>query len=144
MLALTPDEAVVWRELRRIAERRETVSYSDLMDRLRDHVEVDLGTTYRTPLYAMLGHVSTYEKSRGRPLLSAIVVRAGAHDPGPGFFNLARQLGFEWEDDRQFFEEQRDMVWTLWSAKDSVELLDATLTPLLDRLERLERLLRRR
>jgi hypothetical protein len=49
-----------------------------------------------------------------------------------------------WPSDQRLFEEQRDAVWALWSAKDPVELRDATLTPLLDRLERLERLLRRR
>jgi hypothetical protein len=145
MLSLTPDEVVLWRDLRRIAGQGDTVTYGDLMEGLRERVTVDLGSTFRTPLYGMLAHVSTYEKSRGRPLLSVIVVRAGgSHDPGPGFFNLARQLNFEWEDDRQFFVQQRDAVWALWSANDSVELMDAALTPLLDRIDRLERLLRRR
>ena len=42
----------------------------------------------------MLGEISSEEDAAGRGMLTVLVVhRAGDMQPGPGFFELAKQLG---------------------------------------------------
>ena len=73
-----------------VAERGEPTGYAEVAEivglpRSGHHMSQQTGQ--------MLGAISKRELECGRPLLSAIVVRAGDRQPGPGFFFLARYLG---------------------------------------------------
>jgi len=55
-------------------------------------------------LHELLGEISIDENAAGRGMLSILVVhKHGEHKPGPGFFDLARQLGKKTSDPDQFF-----------------------------------------
>lgn len=60
----------------------------------------------------ILGTVSRKSYEENGTLLSVLVHRKtpGATMPGPGFFSLAENLEFEWDDDREFVEEQTRRV----------------------------------
>jgi hypothetical protein len=68
--------------------------------------------------YAMrvfLGEISTAEHYRNRGLLSAVVIyKHGEQQPGPGFFELARSLGYKVHDETQFWIEQVQTVHKTW------------------------------
>src|SRR6266545_6114335 len=59
-----------------------------------------------------LGRICTFEHEQGRPLLSALVVRATDQQPGPGFADLARNLGYQIQpgQERAFGRSQLEEV----------------------------------
>jgi hypothetical protein len=65
----------------------------------------------------LLGAVSANEVSRGRPMLSAIVVSVRGK-PSEGFFNFARDLGRLADDSQEaedrFWEEEKRVVYATW------------------------------
>ena len=68
----------------------------------------------------LLDEINRREDECGRPMLSALVVRAQERWPGAGFFMLARQLGHLPQDatdeqQRAFWEAERDRVYEEWS-----------------------------
>lgn len=71
-------------------------------------------------LGAVLGNVSVYEHEHGRPLLSAIVVQAGTHQPGDGFYQglLRDRLNKQLPPDqaRAYWREEIRKVVTYWKA----------------------------
>lgn len=145
MITLTTDEVTVWRYLRQRASRRELTFYRDLASTLEPQLSahVDFRAPFN-PLFPMLGHISTYEVTRGRPMLSSIVIGRDTGNPGSGFFTLAAQLGFAVGDEQEFFEAQRDATFDFWSAGDPIEFLDSSLEPVFDRLDEIRKLLRKR
>jgi hypothetical protein len=64
----------------------------------------------------MLGQISTAEEKAGRGLLTAVVVTADEHVPGPGFFKLAKELAFAFDDPITFWADQLKRVYSAWSA----------------------------
>ena len=45
-------------------------------------------------------------------MLSAVVVRKGEEEiPGRGFFNLAKSLGYDMKNRREFWKTERDKVY---------------------------------
>lgn len=78
----------------------QTVTYQKLSD------DCELGLNMRDNPYdrkilgKILGDISIYEyKNNKRPLLSALVVRAGDNYEGDGFYKLAEELGFgKWQN----------------------------------------------
>ena len=74
--------------------RNETVHYQELCDKCKlglDMSRID----HRAEIGRILGEISSYEHENDRrPLLSALVVRAGDNYEGDGFFKLAEELGF--------------------------------------------------
>ena len=73
----------------------------------------------RTKIGAILGKVSEESFRKHKVLLSVIVHRktAGRTVPGPGFLTLAQELGFTWQDDRQFVEQQGERVFDHYAGK---------------------------
>jgi len=73
----------------------------------------------------VLGNVSVYEHRHGRPLLSAIVVQAGTHQAGDGFYKglLHKRLDIQLPPDqeRAFWREQLRKVVTYWNAAPDEE-----------------------
>ena len=77
--------------LEEVAAAGTTITYADLAAALREAghpIEAD-----DPALGPMLGRISTQDDSRGRGMLSAVVVRRDGGRPGGGFFRLAEQLG---------------------------------------------------
>ena len=67
----------------------------------------------------ILGEISKYEHSCGRPMLSALVTYKDEPKPGPGFFTLARELGLLMRTDKdaelEFFAQELRKVHDHWS-----------------------------
>lgn len=107
--------AEVTRILRRVAKRRSTMPYSDVTKKL----EVIGFAPDDHAFHAMLGDVSRHEHEHGRPLLSTVVVhKSGDMQPGPGFFELAKSLGHEFDDVEKFWIQELKRVWKYWSGRD--------------------------
>jgi hypothetical protein len=67
-------------------------------------------------LFQLLGEISTEESSAGRGMLSVIVVhKTGDMKPGPGFFELAEQLGRDTSDIDKCWIEELNKVYAAWS-----------------------------
>jgi hypothetical protein len=65
----------------------------------------------------LLGEISQDEVRSGRPMLSAIVVSTAGH-PGPGFFDLARNLNrltaTSRDEELLFWEKEVTAVYEAW------------------------------
>lgn len=65
---------------------------------------------------AMLGEISTEEDKAGRGMLSVIVVhKSGDMQPGPGFFELAKELGRDTSDILACWVAELKKVHAYWS-----------------------------
>ena len=89
----------------------------------------------------VLGNVSVFEHEHDRPLLSALVVQAGTHQAGDGFYKglLRNRLGIELpsEQERAFWRQEIRKVVTYWNAAPGEEESDtqAKVLALLTRIE---------
>jgi len=89
----------------------------------------------------VLGNVSVFEHEHDRPLLSALVVQAGTHQAGDGFYKglLRKRLGIELPPDqeRAFWREEIRKVVTYWNAAPGDEEPDtqAKVLALITRIE---------
>lgn len=93
--------------------RQRTLAYSDLAAAIQS----DRFEPHDTRLFQLLGEISTEEYKAGRGMLSAIIVhKTGDFKPGPGFFNLARELGATVRDDDAFWVKQLNHVFAHWRA----------------------------
>jgi hypothetical protein len=69
---------------------------------------------YSTLLNYLLGEISSDEHAEGRPLLTAIVThKDGDREPGPGFYEMARSLGYRFADPVVFWAAQVQEVFKL-------------------------------
>lgn len=94
-----------------VATRQETISYTDLADRARldwNHKSA----RDRELLGQLLGEVSREEYERGRPLLTAIVVRKGEEVPGPGFGVMTKGLALPTSE--EFWSAELRRVHEFW------------------------------
>ena len=95
-------------ELVRVAKKRGTVTYSELMSLM--------GGPGRGHIGQVLDELNNRESVIGRPPLSALVIVSGTHRPGEGFFALMRSLGRDEADDERLWVAERDAVWDFdWS-----------------------------
>lgn len=125
----------VRRKLIEVAKKGETITYGELMREFgipRGHHKPELG------IGSIVGEISNYEHSEGRPLISAIVVRADTKTrayphghPGGGFMGLdgipaqlKRRSEASWQDHKLTAEEQewlikeQEKVWAYWKTHD--------------------------
>lgn len=73
-------------------------------------------------LAAMLGEISTQEAAAGRGMLSAIVVhKYGDMQPGPGFFELAKELGRDTSDILKCWVGEFNKVHDYWANKGACQ-----------------------
>ena len=76
-----------------VCRKRETATYTQL------NIDCNLGFNLkniedRFAIGKVIGDISRYEHSLGRPLISSIITRAKTNRCGPGFFTMAEELGF--------------------------------------------------
>lgn len=107
------DTRIVYEALKGVAKARQTIFYGDL-SKLIDLRPMD------SKFYRILDSISRREHGQGRPLLTALVVRRGYSISGPGFFDLARQLGkleyFDVDAPARvtFWVDEVRRVWDYW------------------------------
>ena len=71
-------------------------------------------------LFHLIGEISTEEEAAGRGMLSVVVVhKAGDMQPGPGFFELAEQLGRDTSDILRCWIAELHRVHAVWSTSGS-------------------------
>lgn len=69
-------------------------------------------------LAAMLGEISRAEDAAGRGMLTVIVVhKSGDMQPGPGFFELAKELGRDTSDILKCWVDELKKVHAYWSSR---------------------------
>lgn len=113
----TVDYHLLYGELIRTAQHRGTVTYKQLAP------VVGLPTTGNymgNRLGSILGAISQNEVNQGRPMLSAVVVKANG-EVGDGFFTLAQQLDLLTSDDESakqaFWEAEKRKIYEVWQQK---------------------------
>ncbi len=84
----------------------------------------------------LLNELSRAEEAAGRGLLSVLVVRKRQGTPGMGFFNLARELGRKFENEKVFYLEESERVVAQWQGRPAEEL-DILHDAVIKELERL-------
>lgn len=96
------------------AKVRGMIPYSELTQSVESiHLEPD---SYA--LAAMLGEISAEEDAAGRGMLSVIVVyKDGDMQPGPGFFELAEELGRDTSDILSCWISELKSVHRVWSGE---------------------------
>ncbi|NOX54435.1 MAG: hypothetical protein GXP27_08330 [Planctomycetes bacterium] len=119
-----------------VARNRETITYGQLMKEFRiprGHPTPGIGIGW------VVGEISEYEHSEGRPFLSVIVVKAGSETricpkghPGGGFFSVvglpphlkrdtdefSERLTIE---EQNFVKEEQERVWDYWTTHEDGE-----------------------
>jgi hypothetical protein len=97
------------------AKRRQMIPYSEFVARINS-----LTLEPHDPrLRFLLGEISSEESRAGRGMLTALVVhKTGDMQPGPGFFELAKQLGHDTSDIVKFWIEEVKLVFRHWSGED--------------------------
>jgi len=93
------------------AKRRQMIPYSEFVTKIHS-IRID----YHDPrLFHFLGEISAEESSAGRGMLTALVVhKHGDMQPGPGFFELAQELGQDTSDILKFWIEEVKRVFAAW------------------------------
>jgi hypothetical protein len=92
------------------ARRGDPITYSDLVNKITA-VRME---PHDTRLAHFLGEVSTEEHEAGRPLITALVVHKHDLQPGKGFFDLSRSLGFSFIDETAFWSDQIERLRIQW------------------------------
>lgn len=96
------------------AKVRGMIPYSELVEQITT-IELEPNSY---ALAAMLGEVSTEEAAADRGMLSVLVVhKIGDMHPGPGFFELAKELGRDTSDILKCWVEKLKKVHRVWSGK---------------------------
>lgn len=100
----------------RSARAESPVYYSDLTAQI-NAIHLDLDTEKdRAALGRLLGEISTESDAEGKGMLSALAVSKDAYTPTYGFFNLAKELGYDVDDKTEFWIAQYNKVITTWRA----------------------------
>ncbi|WP_064683280.1 hypothetical protein [Rhizobium bangladeshense] len=96
--------------LRERAKRGDPITYSDLVSKI-SAVRME---PHDPRLAHFLGEISAEEHEVGRPLITALVVHKHDLQPGKGFFELSRSLGYSFVDEIEFWSDQIDRLRTQW------------------------------
>ena len=83
-----------------------TISYSELTREIKS-LQLDPHGTHLTHL---LDEISREEHEAGHGMLTVLVVQKETGSPGPGFFKLAKSLGYKFKDDLVFLTEEHRRV----------------------------------
>jgi hypothetical protein len=93
------------------ARQRGMITYGDLVDK----VKAIAIPAHGPAIGKILGEISCGEDAQGRGMLTIIVVhKYGDMEPGPGFFELARDLGRDTSDVTKCWVEELKRVYAYW------------------------------
>ena len=94
------------------AKVRGMMPYSDLANKITS-IQLE---AHDPRLFKLLGEISSSEDAQGRGMLSVIVVhKQGDMQPGPGFFELAKELGRDTTDILDCWVKELKKVHGYWS-----------------------------
>ena len=95
------------------AKVRGMMPYSELVR----HIRSIIFEPHDTRFFHLLGEISREEDKAGRGMMSALVVhKDGDMQPGPGFFELAEELGKDTSDILRCWMDELKRVYACWSA----------------------------
>lgn len=97
------------------ARNRDTTCYGPIAELLG--LDLRLACD-RNRIGEVVGELSEQEHAQGRPMISAVVVKAETRMPGKGFFTLARKLGFAVGDETAFHVRELSRVHEHWANHD--------------------------
>jgi hypothetical protein len=83
---------------------------------------------FSAKLGAMLGRRLQDDHASGEPLSSALIVNRNTGISSPGFFEMARSLGYVFNDNDQFWREQRDRCFDRFNEATVSMTLNTGLT----------------
>jgi hypothetical protein len=111
----TKEYALVYTELISAAKYRGTVTYQELAKLIGLPLR---GSYMGREIGQLLGEISEDEVEKGRPMLSAVAVGVDGK-PGPGFFNLAKQIGklLDDKDQNTFWRTECQELYKIWKVK---------------------------
>lgn len=96
------------------AKVRGMIPYSDLVQGVK-RITLE---PHDPRLFHMLGEISSAEDAAGRGMLTVVVVhKAGDMQPGPGFFELAKQLNRKTSNILECWVAELHRVHAVWSEK---------------------------
>jgi len=94
------------------AKVRGTIPYSDLVAQMKS---INL-MAHDPRLFHLLGEISSEEDAAGRGMLTVVVVhKLGDMEPGPGFYEFAKQLGRNAPNRMECWVEELHRVHAIWS-----------------------------
>ena len=94
------------------AQERRMIPYSEVTPQI---TSINIGY-HDSRFFHLLGEISSSEAQSGRGILTALVVhKSGDYLPGPGFFELAEELGFAVPDNVEFWIQQVEKVFASWA-----------------------------
>ena len=94
------------------AKIRSMIPYSDLASAI---TEINI-EAHDARLFHLLGQISQEEDAIGHGMLTVIVVhKNGDMEPGPGFFELAKELGRDTSDSLVCWVNELHKVHSYWS-----------------------------
>ena len=96
-----------------VAKAQTTICYSDLVQEITS-IKFQ---AHDFTLFHLLGQASTEESQAGRGMLTAVVVRIEDGRPGEGFFDLARELGYDSSDRDDFWVSELNKVHSSWKSE---------------------------
>jgi len=104
------------RELVKVAQRKQTITYGILASK----TGLDINPGWHLFIGEYLDEINTKETSKGRPMLTAVVVSEETREPGNGFYKCALDSCEMWDgkgDPKTFWRKELERVWDYWSAK---------------------------
>lgn len=108
----------IYNKLKEIAKRQETINYSQFAsDCYIPYTSID----ERNQFHELIGNISEFEVSKGRPMLSVLVHHKSdvERTPGKGFFELADKLRQRknGESDKEMQYRIIKDCWRIWKDK---------------------------
>lgn len=98
--------------LRVCACARQMIPYSTFVQRI-SAITIE---AHDPRLAHFLEEITSEENAAGRGMLTALVVhKTGDLQPGPGFFELARNLGYQFSDIEKFWIQEVKRVFEAWA-----------------------------
>lgn len=107
---------LIYNRLIETAARQDVTTYGAIAPL----VGLDMGNpSHRVRISKLLEEICRYEVSEGRPMLSVVVVSSRTSIPGPGFFDLAKDLRrHNGKDNQAFFVEELRRIHAFWKGRE--------------------------
>lgn len=103
----------IYEKIKQVAQYGDTTTYAAIAPIAGLDME---NPDDRNTLGAILDEINNNEHTNGRPMISAVVIRADRNIPGEGFFTCARNLGlYSGNNDLRFWLEELRRVHNFWA-----------------------------
>ena len=97
-----------------VAKGRSTIAYSDLVARIQS-ISLD---AHDPRLAHFLGQIACEDDDNRLGLTTVVVVhKSGDGQPGPGFFEMAKSQGRQFDEPFAFWIEELNRVHDLWASR---------------------------